>query len=186
MGDVAHLVRETTTALLRRRRDLIILAAKHRAKFEGWLKFELAIALDADPHITRVEPEAAYGKRNNCDIACHTDEGTYLLELKTCNTSWRVRGVQSKTRPITDNVDGVISDIEKLRAGRKGAGGISVFLFFPVPNRLWSDSVKGLHHHLERIESAAGLPTGSLFSGGKFVELTDDYGVAVFVVEVFS
>ena len=89
MGDIASLVRLTTTALLGTRRDLIILASRHRAKFEHWLKFELAIALNAHPLITSVEPEAGYGNDDRCDIACQTDEGKYFLELKTCNTRRR-------------------------------------------------------------------------------------------------
>ena len=167
------LVRQATTDLLRTRRDLIILAARHRAKFEGWLKFELARALDAHPYITGVEPEAGYGNEDRCDIACRSQGGEYFLELKTSNTSWRAEGCPPKTRPITDNVGGVIRDIEKLRAGCKGTGGISVFLFFPV-----------LHDQLTRIETEADLPPESLRKAGEFTELTGDFGVASFIVEV--
>ncbi len=184
MGDIALLVRLTATALLESRRDLITLAARHRAKFEHWLKFELATALDAHPRIAGIEPEAAYGNDNRCDIACQTNAGKYLLELKTCNTSWRVKGCPPKTKPITDNVDGVIGDIEKLRVGCKGAGGISVFLFFPVPNDLWSDNDSKLHDQLAHIESEAGLPNELLRETGEFIELTGDFGLASFVVGV--
>lgn len=184
MGEFASLVRLATTALFETRRDLILLAARHRAKFEHWLKFELAMALDAHPHITSVEPEVAYGKRNLCDIACQTDEGKYLLELKTCNTSWRVKGCVTKTKPITDNVGGVIHDIKKLRAGCKATGGISVFLFFPVPDPLWNGKASGLRKQLSRIEREGRLPREQLRNTGVFIELTRDFGLASFVVEV--
>ena len=38
----------------------------------------------------------------------------WALELKTCNTNYRYPGVVDKSRPITENVDGIIKDIKWL------------------------------------------------------------------------
>ena len=126
----------------------------------------------------------SYGKKGRCDIACDTRGGTWLIELKTCNTSWAADGVEPKVRPITMNVNGVINDIRKLRKGRKSARGLAAFLFFPVRTAMWDDPDSKLDTHLNRIESEGRLPAGSLRRDGRFVRIDKSFGVAVFVIEV--
>ena len=184
MGKMAELVRQSVVDLIRRRKRLVSIPVKHRAKFEGWLQYELAAALDAHDAVQSVEPEKGYESGKRCDLACKTRRGWWFIELKTCNTNWRVDGVAEKARPIKMNVDGVINDIEKLRTGCPSGHGLSVFLFFPVPTAIWDGQRKGLDYHLNRIEREAKLPAGSLRRDGEFVRAGKCFGVAAFVVEV--
>ena len=183
MSRMAKLVRQKIVDLIRRRKRLILIAVRHRSKFEGWLQYELAADLESDPMIKNVEPERGYEKKGRCDIACDTNRGTWLIELKTCNTSYRVDGVEPKTRPITMNVNGVIKDIKKLRKGCKSEKGLAAFLFFPVRTTFRDQDRINLDDHLDRIEREAKLHQGLLRRDGEFVNLNQHVGVAVFVVE---
>lgn len=183
MNGMAELVRREIEGLLHRRRDLVIMAVRHRAKFEGWLKFELGAVLEARLEIESVEPERGYGKNDRCDLACDTGTGTWLIELKTASANWRIEGVVTKTRPITNHVDGIITDIEKLRRGCRSERGLAAFLFFPVTRPVWDSPKRGLNYHLNRIEREAELVPGALRKNDCFVELTENLGVAVFVIE---
>ena len=87
--------------------DLVSLAVKQRSKFEGWLKFELAKKLSHKFSDTEVEFPIG-GK--NVDIYSNDS----LIELKTPNTNYRCIGVEDKSKPITDNVNGIITDIQEL------------------------------------------------------------------------
>ena len=51
------------------------------------------------------------------------------MELKTPNTNWKIPGVVDKVRPITNNIQSIISDAEKLNS----KSGIVAFVIFPVP-----------------------------------------------------
>ena len=78
--------------------------AKQRAKFEGWLKVELVRILSN--YFDDISPE-----NNRIDITFKD----WAIELKTVNTNIRYKNVISKVRPITKNINDVISDIEKLK-----------------------------------------------------------------------
>jgi len=86
---------------------LLSIAVSQRAKFEGWLKFELASKLKTQFPDTSVEYPAG---TKHVDIYF---ENT-LLELKTPNTNFRIEGVETKSRPITKNIRSVIDDELKL------------------------------------------------------------------------
>jgi hypothetical protein len=104
---------------------------QQRAKFEGWLKFELAAAASRDGATdVRVEvPLPACSDRG--DLGFTLAGEPYLLELKTPNSNWRLTGVESRQRPISKNISAIGADVEKMeRAG----GGIVAFVLFPVPN----------------------------------------------------
>jgi hypothetical protein len=51
------------------------------------------------------------------------------LELKTANTSWKINGVNNGGRPITQNIQSIIKDAEKLDS----KNGIVAFVLFPIP-----------------------------------------------------
>ena len=93
---------------------LLAFAGGQRAKFEGWLKFELA-ACAAGHGATGVSLEAPYSDSCRCDLAFHFEGRRVMMELKTANTNWRIDGVESSTRPITENIAGVVRDGMKLR-----------------------------------------------------------------------
>lgn len=129
-------------------KEMLLLANKGRNKFEGWFKFELTKKLLARNGINEVSVEKKYttnGDGNNdertvySDLAFTYDRNQYLVELKTANTSYKVEGCNDSTRPITDNINSIISDINKLYNARIEGNedatplGLSVFICFPLP-----------------------------------------------------
>ena len=101
-------IADTIKKILSKNKDLLEIAFRQRAKFEGWLKFEIAKEFQKSGKDTKVEYPIAKG---------HVDlfADNWLIELKTPNTSYTCKGVDPKTRPITDNVNSIISDVDKLR-----------------------------------------------------------------------
>jgi len=135
--------------VLEQHRPLLAVAVRQRAKFEGWLKFELA--LYAEQHgATAVEVEAPSDGGARSDLSFIYDGKRYDVELKTCNTNWRMKGVRDSTRPITKNIDSVIVDGKKLR--QCPGEGIVAFCLFPVArgDSRWTD-------YLNRIGSGLGV-----------------------------
>lgn len=124
-----RLILEQIASLLRENKDLIRLAIRQRAKFEGWLKFELANRIEK-LGFSEVELEKKLQqKRDRPDISFLKDFDFYSIELKTCNTSWNVNGISKKGKPITDNIKGIIRDAKKLNSNY----GIVAFVMFPIP-----------------------------------------------------
>lgn len=130
-------------------KEMLLLANKGRNKFEGWFKFELTKKLLASNGINEVSVEKKYttnGDGNNDERTVYSDlaftyyGNQYLVELKTANTSYKVEGCNDSTRPITDNINSIISDINKLYNARIEGNedvtplGLSVFICFPLPN----------------------------------------------------
>lgn len=135
--------------MLEQHRPLLDIAVRQRAKFEGWLKFELA--LYAEQHgATAVEVEAPSGSGSRSDLTFLYDGKRYDVELKTSNTNWRMKGVRARTRPITNNIRGVIIDGGKLR--QCPGDGIVAFCLFPIEaaDGRWMD-------YLKRIGSELGV-----------------------------
>ena len=100
--------------ILTKRKGVVWLAVKQRAKFEGWLKLELAHALK-EAGLTDIRLECQYVGKKRADLAFRFEDGRCFIELSMCNTNWRVEGVESATRPITKNVEHVLKDIKKLK-----------------------------------------------------------------------
>ena len=145
-------VRDWITKILEERKLLVALAVRQRAKFEGWLKFELAYRA-ALAGASDVEVESGSTTRSGqvrADIAFRLGDAAYSVELKTPNTNWRMPGVQEKTRPITNNIAEIVSDGQKLAS--QPSGGIVAFVLFPVPigDRRWVN-------YLQRISSETGV-----------------------------
>jgi hypothetical protein len=106
-------------------------AVRQRAKFEGWLKFELAACAES-AGMEKVAVESASREGTRADLTFSYEGRECNVELKTCNTNWRIEGVLSNTRPITKNIAGVILDAMKLS---KCTGcGIVALCLFPVPS----------------------------------------------------
>jgi len=146
-------LREWIVAVMLAHLPLLRLAFAQRAKFEGWLKFELACEA-VKRHAKHVEVEKEYrsrtGGRQRSDLYFVYEGQQYHLELKTPNTNWGMPGVEQVHRPISRNIASVIEDARKLR-GTKGKGLIG-FVLFPVPpgDRQW-------HVYLERISLKLGI-----------------------------
>ncbi len=111
--------------ILTSRQDLVFIAIKQRAKFEGWLKFELANELRKLYSDTCVE-KCMSGKL--VDVFSNNS----CIELKTPNTSYRHDGCENRTRPITSNIDSIINDINALK--KIGVDGYIAFVMFPIDN----------------------------------------------------
>jgi hypothetical protein len=128
---------------------IVALACRQRAKFEGWLKFELAAeAARAGAGPVEVEPGHAEGGRG--DLRFRLRGSDYLVELKTANTNYRLPGVASRHRPITKNIAGIVADAEKLSASEQQ--GLVAFVLFPIP-----DGDDRWEEYLDRIGEGVGV-----------------------------
>jgi len=157
------------------RRDTVWLAIRQRAKFEGWLKLELARALEM-AGFTEVELECQYAGRRKADLAFRIQGIRCFMELSMCNTNWRVKSVRTANRPITKNVEHVLNDIEKLKMVKEPDVGLALTLFFPVPID-WSvqdllRKIGGIRGGKKLLEEPHVLDT---------VEVGDGVGVAFFL-----
>jgi hypothetical protein len=183
MGKIAETVRAVLVKLASNRKDVMLLATRQRAKFEGWLKFELAAALASQVDIRNVTLEAPYSTQGRADLSFEANGATWYIEIKTTNTNWRAPGLEDKTRPVTRNVDGIITDIAKLREACPPSKGLAVFAVFPVPTRIWEGDREELLFHLRRIEDECKLTANILIDNASFVRLDEHFGVAFFVLE---
>jgi len=183
--DVVAEIRTMLNALLLGRQDVTDLATVGRSKFEQWLKFEMAASLAKHGEFSDVAVEQQYGAgAEKADIAFTVNDTRWFVELKTPNTSWRARGVEVKTKNVTDNISEVIVDMAKLRRNCPPDNGLSVFVLFPVPTRIWTGEQSKMNLHLDRIEGACKLNQGELLQNANFVALSPDYGVVPFVIKV--
>lgn len=148
-GDL--LVRSWIVDVLDAHRELVAIAVRQRAKFEGWLKFELAAYAQFKGAIeVQVEPSADNSSNLRADLTFIYGNERCDVELKTCNTNWRMKGVLNKTRPITKNVAGVIEDARKLH--KCSGQGVVAACIFPVEcgDMRWVE-------YLSRIADATGV-----------------------------
>ncbi len=123
------LILQQITELLRDNKGLLSIAIRQRAKFEGWLKFELAHKIEMlGFKDVEIETKMDY-KRSRPDISFINNLDFYRVELKTCNTNWNIEGVSKKGKPITNNINGIISDAKKLNSNY----GIVAIVMFPLP-----------------------------------------------------
>jgi hypothetical protein len=122
-------IREAIAEILKNRADVFKIAIRQKAKFEGWLKFELASYLEKyGMENVEVEAKAAFRKERS-DISFFYNDNPYRIELKTPNSNWKSRGIVSSSRPITDNIGSIIGDTYKLNSQY----GIVAFVLFPIP-----------------------------------------------------
>lgn len=142
-----EVIRTWIVDLLRSRPDVTALVARSRAKFEGWLKIELAAWIRANGG-KRVTLEAGYtGNSCRADIRFAYSDHSVQLELKTPNTNYRMPGARDKARPITKNVASIVEDARKLRA----CGGYVAFALFPIPcgDHRWREYLHRIGDQLE-------------------------------------
>lgn len=127
------LLRQWITQIIQNNEPLISIAVRQRAKFEGWLKFELAAIAEANG-ADAVEVETSSHESDNkqrADVSFFYNDVSYDIEIKTPNTNWRTEGVVVAHRPITKNVDEIIQDGNKLK--RSPSNGLVAFVMFPIP-----------------------------------------------------
>lgn len=184
MSSLSSEIQGILKTILLSRKDVTLLACQQRAKFEGWLKFELASALKEKEGVDRIILEDSYATNGRSDISFEFGGNKWFIEMKTANTNWRADNLENLTRPITRNMDGITEDIIVLREKSAPAHGLAVFCIFPVPNRLWKSPREQLNYHLHRIEEEGKLTQNTLIDNAEYVETTADFGICTFVVEV--
>ena len=141
----AKYIADTIVSILSDNEDLLEIAFRQRAKFEGWLKFEIAKEFQTSGKDTKVEYPIAKGHVDLFADNC-------LIELKTPNTSYNHPDLESKTRPITDNVNSIISDVDKLRNITEGLSYDSfiAFVMFPIDkNKKYMGHVNRIENHIQ-------------------------------------
>jgi hypothetical protein len=135
---------------------IMSLAMSQRAKFEGWLKFELAeYAISEGATDVVIEPRINEKFLSRADLAFTYNGNRIIIELKTPNTNYRMTGVENRTRPITKNIHSILEDIKKL--GSHGVEGIIAFVLFPVRTvdnqwKIYLDRIKNMSENI-RIEN---------------------------------
>ena len=144
----AKYIADTIKSILLNNKDLLEIAFKQRAKFEGWLKFEIAKKFQESGKDTKVEYSIAKGHVDLFADNC-------LIELKTPNTSYTCEGVDPKTRPITDNVNSIISDVDKLRKISEDTcyDLFIAFVMFPIDKDEDKNTKSKYIEHVNRIEN---------------------------------
>lgn len=149
-------------------KDVITLACRGRSKFEGWLKFEIARRFLKKGF--EVFPE-----HGRFDIAISDEsKDEFVVELKTANISYRIKGIENKTRPGTKNFKSIEGDIEKIK--RSGKNGKAVFVVFPVPleDERYLQSIK-------RVENRTEVKIRS-----EFYKVNENYGIVLCESEVIN
>jgi hypothetical protein len=146
------LVRGWIAEVIQAHTDLLAIAIRQRAKFEGWLKFELAAHAQLNG-ASQVAVEAATDgmTRSRGDLTFYHGGEKCHAELKTCNTNWRMEGVLDLHRPVTKNVAAIVDDARKLSTS-DGLGVVAVCMF-PVGchDTRWTQ-------YLQRLSDAVGVP----------------------------
>lgn len=117
--------------------------AVNRSRFEGWLKVETCDILSE--HMSSITPE-----KDTIDIVADN----WALELKTPNTSYRHLNVINKIRPITDNVNGIITDIDTLKNNHVYSNKAVVFIAFPLflANKRWINHKNKISSKLQQLK----------------------------------
>ncbi|WP_159476385.1 hypothetical protein [Chryseobacterium sp. 18068] len=143
-----QLIRGLISEIILENSYVISIAVRNRNKFEGWLKFELASKLEQQG-FTDVFVETSYERRKDrYDLSFFKENDFYCIELKTPNTNWNIPGVKSCGKPITKNINTIISDTKKLNSNF----GIVAFVLFPIPT-----SSDKWHSYFYRIQKNCDL-----------------------------
>lgn len=155
--ELAELVKLTAEDLVARMEKSPALGvfAKHRAKFEGWLKVELieiliAKEFEAVPEYCRID-------------ICIENIGV-AIELKTVNTNYRDGIAENKTRPITKNIQDVLDDVAK-HARNQFPDKFIIFVVFPI-SKVHDNWKKHLALVEEHLGEACWEPRNFSFESG--------------------
>jgi len=138
------LILDSISEILTSHKELLKIALRQKAKFEGWLKFELAALLEKKGLKEVVVEGKARHRNDRTDITFVQDYTDYSLELKTSNTNWNFAGVNKSQRPITKNIQSIIKDAKKLNSKY----GIVAFVLFPIPplDKRWEVYIDRIIH----------------------------------------
>lgn len=142
------LINITIQDILTKREDILPFFLRKKSKFEGWLKFELALSIESGLKMDNVEVETKNEHNKcRCDISFSFKDVIYRIELKTSNTNWKTPGVISSRKGISKNIKSIINDAKKLNC----PNGIVSFVLFPIPlnNDSWKKYIKRISEETE-------------------------------------
>lgn len=127
---LAQLISDRSSTILHRRFSLISRLASERARFEGWLQLELLAELQEEFPSLQIE-QAYPDSQERCDFYHGASEE--WLELKLCVTNYCQGFANYHTRPITDQINGIIQDVSKLRRLPSNAKSSVLVIAYPLP-----------------------------------------------------
>lgn len=137
---------------IEKRHSYLSFLIEKRYANEKLLHLEAMNIISSLPEVIDYLPERLYDVegREKCDFWFKTKDTEYWLELKTCPTNYRKLG---HAKAITDGVNGVIADIERLKAIKDPkAKKFVMFAFYPI----YDDSHRFFdRRHMPRIAEAA-------------------------------
>lgn len=154
---------------------------RQRAKFEGWLKIELAAALAVGGWEVCIERSysGSLDQIYRADLSVSLSDGSEILVmLKTANTNFRFKDVQIVHRPITKNFKGIIEDIGKLKNLPPAKRGYVLFVAFPVSASHITRQVQ-LTRYIQRVQVA-----GVDLTIEDYVARAPEWGIAWYLGEV--
>lgn len=114
-------------------------AVEQRSKFEGAFKIALIERL-------QMLGVKAMPEKNRVDVSWSTSSGDVLIELKTINTNFTYSPCIKVTRPITQNISDILSDIHKLKRLHFSEA-YTIFVVFPC-----SINDSSWEYHLNKIK----------------------------------
>jgi hypothetical protein len=145
------ILRKWIVQVIQQHESILQIAIRQRAKFEGWLKFELgAIAEINGATVVEVETPSNKGEnRKRSDLSFIYKDKKYDIELKTPNSNWRMAGVKNAHRPITKNISSIVEDTLKLKESSNQ--GLIAFVLFPIaPNdNQWKEYIKRISNETQ-------------------------------------
>lgn len=191
---VGQLLCDMIGDIILRNQEIVSIAARQRAKFEGWLKFELAKTLRRYYSDTRVEYNVKTSIGNVLDngedelVDTHKLVDIFfanvLLELKTPNTNYSNPLCETRTRPITKNIESILDDVKKLRGILQLPNlpnplrGFIAFVMFPIDSDdfergKWQEHVKRIRENICEADEVK-----------KIIKLDNQIPILIYVVEV--
>lgn len=111
--------------ILKNNSTRLMVPFQQRAKFEGWLKIELAAKLYGKFSDTTLEYSYPHNKLSHADIFSND----YYIELKTSDTDCAYNNCVPGRKRFSNNVSAILDDINKLCTHRYK--GIVAFVLFP-------------------------------------------------------
>jgi len=157
----SDIVTQTLLGLLEDNRELVTDFVVRRKRFEPWLQEALFERLCAETSNGYAERERHYpDSQERCDIWLSEVSQECWLELKCCVTNYLHRfTVSSTTQNITNEIDEIIRDGNKLRRLPKTFNRRIVFLAYPLPTEYAAHVAWSIH--LKRIRESQVRIVGS-------------------------
>ena len=164
----------------------IALKMRQRGKFEHWIHAELVREIAESNCVDEIETEyelsGKTGKKGRAvDITLKKVNEMIALEIKLIATSYKVDGIQDKTKSMPESVDEFIHDLTKVKGEPGFTGSMSLAFVYPMPvtdrnkNNDWPKQVKKMKD----------FNNSKLTESVQSVEIEDDLkiGMGIYLLE---